>query len=100
MKIDSSNSTSAILRPATVRATNDAESQATAGAVEKVSAGNASSSTVSLSMLHASDSADIDTAKVESIKAALRDGSYSIDSGKIADAMLSNARDLLQTRVA
>jgi negative regulator of flagellin synthesis FlgM len=32
------------------------------------------------------------------MKAALRDGSYSIDSGKIADGLLGNARDLLQTK--
>ena len=48
--------------------------------------------------LRASNASDIDTAKVESIKAAIRDGSLKIDSGKIADGMLSTARDLLQTR--
>lgn len=51
-----------------------------------------------MSALRASSISDIDTAKVESIKAALRDGSYTIDSGRIADGMLSTARDLLQTR--
>jgi negative regulator of flagellin synthesis FlgM len=33
---------------------------------------------------------------VESIKQALRDGTYKIDSGKIADGMLDTARELLQ----
>lgn len=48
--------------------------------------------------LAASGAADIDTAHVESIKQALRDGTLSIDTGKIADAVLETARSLLQTR--
>jgi len=47
--------------------------------------------------LRTSGSSDIDTAKVASIKAALNDGSYKVDSGKIADGMLSSARELIQT---
>ncbi|KAK42335.1 flagellar biosynthesis anti-sigma factor FlgM [Caballeronia jiangsuensis] len=38
---------------------------------------------------------DIDTDKVAAIKDALRDGSYSIDWGSIADGMLGMARELL-----
>jgi negative regulator of flagellin synthesis FlgM len=63
----------------------------------------ASGTTVNLSGLSsavrsasASNSGDIDTAKVESVKAALRNGTYSIDSGKIADGMLSSARDVMK----
>jgi negative regulator of flagellin synthesis FlgM len=44
----------------------------------------------------ASGSADIDTAHVESIKQAIRDGSLKIDSSKIADGVLETARGLLQ----
>nr|WP_284502801.1 MULTISPECIES: flagellar biosynthesis anti-sigma factor FlgM [unclassified Caballeronia] len=43
-----------------------------------------------------SSATDIDIDKVASIKAALRDGSYSIDSSNIADGMLGVARDLLR----
>ncbi|WP_144109798.1 flagellar biosynthesis anti-sigma factor FlgM [Paraburkholderia sp. BCC1886] len=61
---------------------------------------NAQDPTVSLSSLAAlrpTDGSDIDMAKVASIKAALSNGSYTIDSSRIADGMLGSARDLLQT---
>ncbi|MFP6557566.1 flagellar biosynthesis anti-sigma factor FlgM [Paraburkholderia sp. B3] len=50
----------------------------------------------SLRSLAASGSADIDTAQVESIKSAIRNGTLQIDTGKIADGVLQTARDLLQ----
>jgi negative regulator of flagellin synthesis FlgM len=34
---------------------------------------------------------------VESIKAAMRDGSLTMDSSKIADGLLGTVRDLLKT---
>lgn len=48
--------------------------------------------------LASSGAADIDTAHVESIKQAIRNGSLSIDSGKIADGVLETARNLLQNK--
>jgi negative regulator of flagellin synthesis FlgM len=48
--------------------------------------------------LASSGAADIDTAHVDSIKQAIRDGSLSIDSGKIADGVLETARNLLQNK--
>jgi negative regulator of flagellin synthesis FlgM len=101
MKIDSTNNTLAALQNGAQRATTSSDAKAAVGAVQQVSATGAQNSTVNLSSMSAlrtSSSDDIDTAKVASIKAALRDGSYKIDSGKIADGMLSTARDLLQTR--
>jgi negative regulator of flagellin synthesis FlgM len=99
MKIESSNiNPLAISRTDAPRATSNV---AATGAVGTVQPSSASSSTVSLSSmsaLGASSTSDIDTAKVESIKAALRDGSYKIDSSKIADGMMDSARDMLQTR--
>jgi negative regulator of flagellin synthesis FlgM len=50
-----------------------------------------------MSALRSFSDPDIDTAKVESIKAELRQGTYKIDSGKIADGALNAARELLQT---
>ena len=47
--------------------------------------------------LAASGSADIDTAHVESIKAAIQNGTLTIDPGKIADGVLETTRSLLQT---
>jgi negative regulator of flagellin synthesis FlgM len=48
--------------------------------------------------LAASGSADIDIAHVESIKAAIKNGTLTIDPGKIADGVLDTTRSLLQTR--
>jgi negative regulator of flagellin synthesis FlgM len=80
-------------------AQNGAGSTGTSGSA----ATQASGTTVSLSGLSshvqsaaASNSGDIDTAKVESVKAALRNGTYQIDSGKIADGMLQSARDTMK----
>ncbi|MEM5296886.1 flagellar biosynthesis anti-sigma factor FlgM [Burkholderia sp. JPY481] len=53
-----------------------------------------------LRSLAASGSADIDTAHVESIKQAIKDGTLQIDSGKIADGVLQTARDLLQNKTS
>ncbi|MBB5400616.1 negative regulator of flagellin synthesis FlgM [Paraburkholderia youngii] len=53
-----------------------------------------------LRSLAASGSADIDTAHVESIKQAIKDGTLQIDSGKIADGVLQTARDLLRNKTS
>ncbi|WP_118185402.1 flagellar biosynthesis anti-sigma factor FlgM [Paraburkholderia phosphatilytica] len=101
MKIESSgNSTLAVLQSGAVRANGNGntDAQAPVGAVQSTGASNPGSTTVSLSTRTAANDSDIDSAKVESIKAALRDGTYTINSGAIADGMLGNARDLLQTR--
>ncbi|WP_158937559.1 flagellar biosynthesis anti-sigma factor FlgM [Burkholderia sp. S171] len=102
MKIDSSNTSqiAALQEAAQQRAAQtDAQTTSTTGGTTSSTGG--SNSTVSLSALstdlRTSGSADIDTAKVASIKAALNDGSYKVDSGKIADGMLSSARELMQT---
>lgn len=50
----------------------------------------------SLRSLAASGAADIDTAQVESIKDAIRNGTLQIDTGKIADGVLETARNLLK----
>ncbi|OLL28020.1 flagellar biosynthesis anti-sigma factor FlgM [Burkholderia sp. SRS-W-2-2016] len=100
MKIESGNNTYAVLQNGAPRATNPGDENSGAGAVPPVNAAGAQTQTVDLSStssLRTSSESDIDTAAVESIKAALRDGSYRIDAGKIANGMLSSARDLLQT---
>ncbi|HMC45960.1 MAG TPA: flagellar biosynthesis anti-sigma factor FlgM [Caballeronia sp.] len=105
MKIDSSNTSQiAALQEAAQQRAAQADAQATSttgGTTSSTGATGSSNSTVSLSALstdlRTSGSSDIDTAKVASIKAALNDGSYKVDSGKIADGMLSSARELMQT---
>ncbi|SAK86502.1 negative regulator of flagellin synthesis [Caballeronia fortuita] len=82
-----------------VRRFTNASAGYAAGTAQKTEAVTADTSAVTLSstsVLRPSGAVDIDIDKVAAIKAALRDGSYSIDSGSIADGMLGTARDLLQ----
>jgi negative regulator of flagellin synthesis FlgM len=102
VKIDSSNTSQiAALQEAAQQRAAQADAQPTSTTGGTTSSTGGSNSTVSLSALstdlRTSGSSDIDTAKVASIKAALNDGSYKVDSGKIADGMLSSARELIQT---
>jgi negative regulator of flagellin synthesis FlgM len=106
VKIDSSNTSQiAALQEAAQQRAAQADAQPTSttgGTTSSTGGAGSSNSTVSLSALStdlrtSGSSADIDTAKVASIKAALNDGSYKVDSGKIADGMLSSARELIQT---
>jgi negative regulator of flagellin synthesis FlgM len=96
-----SNTTLAGLQDGPQRA-SQSDAKGAASTVQSSGASAAKNSTVSLSSLssdlRASNGSDIDTAKVESIKAAIRDGSLKMDTSKIADGILSTARDLLQTR--
>jgi negative regulator of flagellin synthesis FlgM len=70
------------------------------GATGAPSGGDASVNLSGLSShlrsLAASGAADIDVAQVESIKQAIKDGTLTIDTGKIADGILETARNLLQ----
>ncbi|CAH2899538.1 MULTISPECIES: flagellar biosynthesis anti-sigma factor FlgM [Paraburkholderia] len=101
MKIEPSNYPLAAPRNTTQRATNNSD---TNGAIESVNPAGTSGtqntevSLTSMSALRSFSDPDIDTAKVESIKAELRQGTYKIDSGKIADGALNSVRELLQTR--
>ena len=70
-----------------------APAPATSGAAADV---NLSALAGQLRSLAASGSADIDTAHVESIKQAIREGTLQIDPAKIADGVLETARGLLQ----
>ncbi|MBW0448854.1 flagellar biosynthesis anti-sigma factor FlgM [bacterium M00.F.Ca.ET.228.01.1.1] len=83
-------------------ANTSAQTAGTASQPTPSSSGDASVSLSGLSQhlrsLAATGSADIDTAHVESIKQAIKDGTLSIDSGKIADGVLSTARELLQNK--
>jgi negative regulator of flagellin synthesis FlgM len=113
VKVDSTtNSNLPTLKDALSRSQ---QSDATAVNGNAQSAGTASQSTTSgsgdasvslsglsqhLRSLAASGSADIDTAHVESIKQAIKDGSLKIDSGKIADGVLNTARELLQSKTS
>jgi negative regulator of flagellin synthesis FlgM len=83
-------------------AATSAQSASSSAQTASSSGGDASVSLSGLSSdlrnLAASGSADIDTAHVESIKAAIKNGTLTIDPGKIADGVLETTRSLLQTR--
>ncbi|MFM0549856.1 flagellar biosynthesis anti-sigma factor FlgM [Paraburkholderia sediminicola] len=113
MKVDSTtNSNLPSLKDALSRsqqsdattANGNAQSASTASQTTTSGSGDASVSLSGLSQhlrsLAASGSADIDTAHVESIKQAIKDGSLKIDSGKIADGVLNTARELLQSKTS
>ena len=104
MKIDSSNTTQiAALQEAAQQRTAQADAQGTSTTGSSTVGTGSPNSTVSLSALStdlrtSSGSSDIDTAKVASIKAALNNGTYKVDSGAVANGMLSSAHELMQTR--
>jgi negative regulator of flagellin synthesis FlgM len=76
-------------------ASSSAQTAGSSGGDSNVSLSGLSSD---LRNLAASGAADIDTAHVESIKAAIQNGTLTIDPGKIADGVLETTRSLLQTR--
>nr|WP_218905172.1 flagellar biosynthesis anti-sigma factor FlgM [Paraburkholderia bryophila] len=87
--------------------TANSNAQTASTASQPATSGTSGDASVSLSglsqhlrSLAASGSADIDTAHVESIKQAIKNGSLTIDSGKIADGVLNTARDLLQSKTS
>ena len=115
MKVDPTTSSNlASLKDALSRSQQSGEStpaasatQGTASTPAPSASGASGDTSVSLSglsqhllSLAASGSADIDTAHVESIKQAIKDGTLQIDSGKIADGVLQTARDLLQNKTS
>ena len=113
MKVDSTtNSNLPTLKDALSRsqqsdattANSNAQNAGTASQTTTSGSGDASVNLSGLSQhlrsLAASGSADIDTAHVESIKQAIKDGSLKIDSGKIADGVLNTARELLQSKTS
>jgi negative regulator of flagellin synthesis FlgM len=103
VKIDSSNTTQiAALQEAAQQRTAQADAQGASTTGSSTASTGSPHSTVSLSALstdlRTSGTSDIDTAKVASIKAALNNGSYKVDSGAVANGMLSSAHELMQTR--
>ena len=97
MKIGTINST-----VATTAIDNDRRTATQQGSTASVGApvDDDSSTQVELSpeatmLSHASQDPSFDQAKVERIAQAIRDGSFSINPGAIADKLLSNAQEVL-----
>ncbi|HZZ14166.1 MAG TPA: flagellar biosynthesis anti-sigma factor FlgM [Paraburkholderia sp.] len=101
MKIDPRNFPLSAPQTGAQRGTNSRDPNGAVKSVEQASDTDAQNLTVNLSStsaLRPSSESDIDSTKVESIKAALRNGTYTVDSGKLADGMLGSARELLRSR--
>lgn len=98
MKIQTTNIADTSRELTVRRATSSGANYAagTAQQADAVRAPNSAVTLASISTLRPSSATDIDMDKVSAIKAALRDGSYRIDSGNIADGMLGAARELMQ----
>lgn len=110
MKVDSTSSSNLSSPKGAVQGTREGgqatASAASAGgstAASAFAAGSGGDASVNLSALSsqlrslaASGEADIDVAHVESIKQAIADGTLTMDASKIADGILSTARELLK----
>ncbi|MEQ5840262.1 flagellar biosynthesis anti-sigma factor FlgM [Paraburkholderia acidicola] len=108
MKVDSTTSTNLQTLKDGLSRTQQGETTPTgAGAQGTAAAPQASTGDANVNLsglsahlrsLAASGSADIDTAHVESVRQAIKNGTLTIDSSKIADGVLNTARDLLQNK--
>lgn len=110
MKVDSTSSSNLSSPKGAVQGTRQggqatastasAGGSAAASAFAAASGGDASVNLSALSSqlrsLAVSGEADIDVAHVESIKKAIADGTLTMDASKIADGILSTARELLK----
>ncbi|MFC0267328.1 flagellar biosynthesis anti-sigma factor FlgM [Kushneria aurantia] len=90
MKIDSNTSLSQLLGQQGTRPGSVAKNDAAAGAQ---SGGDVSSRWMP-SSAHNTDG-DIDTARVDELREAIRDGQFEIRTDKIADGLIESARELL-----
>ncbi|XKH60278.1 flagellar biosynthesis anti-sigma factor FlgM [Halomonas sediminis] len=66
-----------------------------AGPAKAPEAAAHSSSTTQLSQSNVSDSQDIDVARVEEIRAAIREGRMEINADRIADGLIANLKETL-----
>jgi negative regulator of flagellin synthesis FlgM len=104
VKVESSTSSSVSSPKSGVQGARQGDAAASGGAPSTQGpSGSGGDASVSLSTLSsqmrslaASGAADIDVAQVESIKQAIRNGTLTVDTGKIANGILETARSLLQ----
>jgi negative regulator of flagellin synthesis FlgM len=79
--------------PAAVATTTAAKSTPTAGVAVTVS-----NLARSMELAGRSEPGDIDTAKVNAMRAAIAQGTYVVNPGAIADKLLANAQEILNRR--
>ncbi|WP_456267402.1 flagellar biosynthesis anti-sigma factor FlgM [Kushneria sp. AK178] len=89
MKIDSSNSSiNRIANPSPVTRVNTPETAKT----------EQSAATRWVPSSAHDGSRDIDTARVNELRQAIREGSFEVDTGKIADGLIASAQELLSNK--
>lgn len=66
------------------------------GTVSGTTSGTAVTLSSAQASLTQSSAQDINTARVEELKQAIRDGKLTMDTGKIADALLQDTQDYLK----
>lgn len=95
MKIEGTPTTSTVTGAAKAPAAAPSRASAQgAGGKDSVSISAKSSQLQSLES-SIKDSPDVDIEKIETIKKAIMDGSFSISSGRVAEKMIASARELL-----
>lgn len=78
-----------------VAAKKDAAATATSSANSAGVAVTVSASVRDLEQANRADAGEVDTAKVEAVRAAIADGTYVVNAEAIADKLLDNAREML-----
>ncbi|MDM0014747.1 flagellar biosynthesis anti-sigma factor FlgM [Variovorax sp. J22P168] len=99
MKIQALSEAALAATQAATRSGRGGEAAGTPGATSAADAGTpVTVSAAARSLDAASAGSGIDGAKVAAVKAAIANGTFTVDAGAIADKMLSNAQEML-TRV-
>lgn len=99
MKIQALSEAALAATQAATRSGRAGEAPGTPGAAAAPEAGTpVTVSAAARSLDAASAGSGIDSAKVAAVKAAIANGTFTVDAGAIADKMLSNAQEML-TRV-
>lgn len=88
MKIDNVNS---LLRP---NQTQQRDETQKTNSVSPATAGGSARESTQLSQSRIDETQDIDTAKVEEIRDAIREGRLEMHADRIADGMIANLKDL------
>ena len=94
MKIDSSTRTSPLTSNTAPTTRGEKTAAQTGGARDNVQLSNVSAQIKALET-SIGEASGFDTAKVESIKQAISEGSFTINSDAIADKLISSTRELL-----
>lgn len=92
--------TSPLKAVTTVQQRETPETSAQKTRAEKTTAANSASVTLSNAQtaLTRSGSSDINLSRVEELKTAIRNGELKMDTGKIADALIQDTKDYLQSK--